>query len=319
MINWSDNARVFAMGGVVILHLAAEIIHGTDKSSWWTANIYDVLARWCVPMFVMISGNFLLNPNKAESIKSFYVNRASKILIPFIFWSLIYYLYHYFKEGWDISSIISNFIMGPAHWHLWYIYMLLGLYLVTPFLQVFICSVRQKTLILLCGSLFVAAWASEMYGPHLSYHFLWILWFIPYLSYYIAGYLMRSWSVDYRISLSVFLIACTMIIFRHFLVSERYEYFLFHYFSLTGILLTLSVYFIFKKINNRTWITNLAPLTFGIYLIHPIIIMGLKKLGFTVQSFAPVFSIPVLSIVVFAVSAAVVKGISKIPVLNKLV
>lgn len=55
---WLDNARIAAIFAVVLLHVAAEIVNGTAIGSefWWFGNIYDSLVRWCVPIFVLESG-----------------------------------------------------------------------------------------------------------------------------------------------------------------------------------------------------------------------------------------------------------------------
>lgn len=93
MTYWVSLARVIAAFAVVILHVSAcvfppDLQLGT--ANWWWANGYDAATRWAVPVFVMISGGLLLVPGKKESLALFYKKRLSRILVPLIFWSILY-------------------------------------------------------------------------------------------------------------------------------------------------------------------------------------------------------------------------------------
>jgi surface polysaccharide O-acyltransferase-like enzyme len=56
-----------------------------DVFNWFTVNVYDVLGMVGVPLFVMLSGALLLNPNKAEEpLSVFYRKRLNRIALPFI-------------------------------------------------------------------------------------------------------------------------------------------------------------------------------------------------------------------------------------------
>ena len=86
---WLDNSRLIATFAAVFLHVAAGVVVYSNPGSqyWWAGNIYNSFVRWCVPVFVMVSGALLLNPNKMESMETFYKKRLSRILIPLLFWA----------------------------------------------------------------------------------------------------------------------------------------------------------------------------------------------------------------------------------------
>nr|WP_308217632.1 acyltransferase family protein [Paenalcaligenes niemegkensis] len=91
-----DTARWLAALAVVLLHCAAvPLTRALDHGSvdWQWANVYDAATRWCVPVFVMISGVLLLNPDKQESVKRFYLRRARRILPATLFWTVFYLLW----------------------------------------------------------------------------------------------------------------------------------------------------------------------------------------------------------------------------------
>src|SRR3989304_5868153 len=84
---WLDNARISAIFAVVLLHVAYGVVIENDIGTnyWWFANIFDSSARWCVPVFVMISGALLLDSSKNEDSLTFYKKRLSRILLPVLF------------------------------------------------------------------------------------------------------------------------------------------------------------------------------------------------------------------------------------------
>ena len=81
---WLDNSRILAVCGVVFLHVAAGVVlgHEVGTGDWWFGNVYDSVVRWCVPVFVMISGALLLDPGKKEDLSTFYKKRLARVLLP---------------------------------------------------------------------------------------------------------------------------------------------------------------------------------------------------------------------------------------------
>ena len=65
-----DVVRVIACLAVILLHLSATIVMDRDllgTVGWHIANVIDAATRWCVPVFVMLSGALLLDPQKHTS------------------------------------------------------------------------------------------------------------------------------------------------------------------------------------------------------------------------------------------------------------
>src|SRR5262249_47848051 len=142
---WIDQARSAAALAVVVLHVAAGVVGGVSDSTsfaWWVGNIVDSAVRWCVPVFVMITGTLLLDLEKPMgSFSAFYVRRAARLGGPLVFWSALYLIYNaardYLKFGHvDLDTLAGMLLAGQPHYHLWYLYMLLGLYLSAPFVRV---------------------------------------------------------------------------------------------------------------------------------------------------------------------------------------
>jgi surface polysaccharide O-acyltransferase-like enzyme len=118
-------------------------------------DVYQSLGRVGVPLFIMLSGALLLAPKKeTESIRDFFKKRWVRVGLPFVFWAAIYFLWEIFvnHQAVTVNSFIDGLLTGP-YFHFWYIYMLLGLYLLTPVLRVVIAHARREVL-----KLFLAVW-----------------------------------------------------------------------------------------------------------------------------------------------------------------
>ena len=100
----------------------------------------ESISRIGLPMFTFLSGILLLN-GKEEKTSEFYIKRLTKIIIPLYLYSLIYlfiYKYDYNLNLFDPINFINELIKitnGPIHYHLWYVYMIIGIYLCTPYLK----------------------------------------------------------------------------------------------------------------------------------------------------------------------------------------
>lgn len=89
---WLDNSRIIAIWAVIFLHVAGFFVVSEPIGStyWWIGSAYDAITRWCVPVFVMISGALLLDSSKQEALGVFYRKRMVRILWPLVFWSVFY-------------------------------------------------------------------------------------------------------------------------------------------------------------------------------------------------------------------------------------
>lgn len=139
---------------VVIIH-SLGCFNGTPHgvANWWFFNILNSLTHFCVPIFVMISGTLLLK-NEIVLIP-FLKKRLSRILFPFLFWSLILFGGNMFlKRPLSQSTIITSFFADIVNANInpiyWFIYMLLGLYLIAPIINKWIMNCKMLKLSIFC-------------------------------------------------------------------------------------------------------------------------------------------------------------------------
>ena len=119
---------------------------------WQTLNFYDSLVRVAVPLFVMLSGSLMLSPARNVSISRLFTKNMPRLLAALLFWGLAYEAYPILKavfaEGiYDVPGVFSAFrrvLSGDVHFHLYYLFIILGLYLVTPVLRVFTANAGRR-------------------------------------------------------------------------------------------------------------------------------------------------------------------------------
>ena len=197
---WLDVVRLVAMFTVVCCHSAdpfnfypGEPPANIDEIKFWGAA-YGAFLRPCVPLFVMITGALLL-PVRGE-ISAFYKKRISRVFWPFLIWSVIYNLFPWFTgllglnpeiildffpySGEEAARQSLNVSLGyiaemPLNFslldvHMWYIYLLIGLYLYMPFFSAWVERASNKT-----KQIFLFIWIVSL--------------FIPYIREYVANML----------------------------------------------------------------------------------------------------------------------------------
>ena len=145
-----DLIRTLAIVGVILLHAANEVItvhqvNPHEVLGWWMIDIYQTLGRVGVPLFVMLTGALLLQPSKIEPVGVFFKKRWTRIGLPLIFWGAIYFAWDYFADHLAVTSgfIFQGILSGP-YFHFWYLYMLVGLYLLTPILRLVVAHATRE-------------------------------------------------------------------------------------------------------------------------------------------------------------------------------
>jgi len=179
-----DALRVFALLGVIMIHVTGWILeeHFGDfpLSTWLVADVFNSCVRASVPLFVMISGALLLG--KSEPLWDFFRKRFSKILIPFFLYGLLYLGFRWFDEGtpFSVLTIFRSFRRQEVFFHLWFVYLIVKLYLVTPLIRFVLRYLSRKHLFLILAFWlltetifpFIGVWKGTYLGGYLGYFLL---------------------------------------------------------------------------------------------------------------------------------------------------
>ncbi len=339
---WIDLIRVVAVFQVVLIHLSYVIFFKEDLLSpnWRAANFYDSFSRMGVPLFFLVSGCLLLR--KSEPVADFFRKRFLKVGIPTLFWSVAYLLWSvkaYTDGSMQPLSVILSMLkviyMGNVEIHLWFLYILIGIYLVVPILRVFVSAASRRDLAYFTAMWFLATPLTELAQRVTGVETALIIPVVSgYVGYFLMGYLLAEVKLGKR-GLLLAALGCVLAIavtyFGTNLLSADagpIDTFLYSYFSLPTVLATISGFLLLKELGRKFgkmgWLVRtISTTSFGIYLIHIFIVELLRQgtLGFRLYSWmAPsIYMIPLTALAVYALSFAVVLVMRKIPVVKLLV
>lgn len=199
-----DLLRIACLAGVIALHVGAmysgKLPEETRYSSKIAADILHFATRFAVPCFVMLSGAFLLSDDKNMDYVYFYKKSARKLGIPLVIFSCFAFLYReagiYMHNGicYEMRIPIVEWLQGSPFYHLWYMYMLTGLYLLVPVLIRYIKSISGKSFVRIGGGYMAAAMATALTS---SGYLNWdIRMMACYLGYFLLGKLLYDRFAD---------------------------------------------------------------------------------------------------------------------------
>ncbi len=144
---WVDWLRVAACFMVIVVHATEPFYLGgqgsqifTEADAYWS-SLFDSLVRACVPLFIVASSylQFPLNYSSGEFVR----RRAVRILVPFVLWSTVY-AFAWGNPVENFQNLLLNF--NYAAGHLWFVYMLIGVYMLMPLLSPWAERVSKREL-----------------------------------------------------------------------------------------------------------------------------------------------------------------------------
>jgi surface polysaccharide O-acyltransferase-like enzyme len=340
---WPERLRNLATLFVIMIHVSAPIaMERTDysSSSWWTGNLWCSIGRPAVPMFVMLSGFLLLS--RTYALSEFLKKRFMRVVIPALVWIPIYSFYNYkaHNKPATILEALRGMIEGPVHYHLWFLYLIIGLYLTYPVLAPFVRQAKESEIWYFLIVCLFGTWGIkiiEYYGGFES--MLYFELFTNNAIYFVGGYyLAHKTCVDelsestlfkpWRVTVSQMrLIALALIVFGTFITAYGTWYesaqdgkffpFFYDYLSPSPTICAVG-WFLFVKYTLHTgklahWETEIATASFGIYLAHPLVRDWWSESGYWQDRYHPAKCIPIIVALVFIITFIAVLLIRVVP------
>jgi surface polysaccharide O-acyltransferase-like enzyme len=340
-----DGIRAYAIINVVLLHIAAPLVTRfppLEPVSWWVANVVDSFARPCVPLFFMVSGLLLLDPTRQESTLVFFRKRFVRVMVPFLAWAAIYLAWRavYHGEALALGAALRELFEGPIYVHFWFLYVLLGLYLVTPILRPYARQADSEQLLY-----FLLLWfATVSLLPSLNrftglQSALGLVVTTGFVGYPVLGHALRDVRLSGRgwmLALAT-LIALTAVTacgsYWLSLPSGTFDEFFYSNLSPNVIGMSICSFLLLRslpwqRIASRApaaqrIVSWLARMSFAIYLVHMIVLELLSggALGFRLSASTghPLLAIPAATGLVIAVSGAISAVLQRIPYVRRIV
>lgn len=292
-----DSLRTFAILAVVLIHTTTRTLEAAkfNLTGFPVAIFLNQIARFAVPLFFLISG-FVLETNFDEKsgYLSFIKKRFSRIFIPFVFWSVIYYLFVYNTNHDNFLRVI---LTGDASYQLYFIPALCIFYLAFPLLhkiykvisnKLFLIFLTASEIYLLYHDYFIAPFRFDdpIHIAILAYFFF-IIGIVAARNKDLINAFVHKWKVILLPGMVVAGIYVFWEGFSRYLTTGDYS----SYYSqwrpsvlIYTVLVGLISFHLFEKTSLQfSLVEKLSRLSFLVFLIHVIVLeVGWSLVGKTV-------------------------------------
>lgn len=294
--------RIFCCYCIIMLHASGYI--PMDTNFW---RFVSAIVRPCLWCFMALSGWFILSGD-IEDWKSFYYKHLLRLVIPLIAYVIVYQLCY--SRGTVIS--IKAIVAGEAPTHTWYVYTMIAMYLLAPFLNVmvknlsktrltvFLCIIffcgRVVNILALCG--ITINIPKEILGDCAFFYFLFGYWL-----YLMRGELLKHFKIIFVIGFgNMFYGAYSFV--NPYLVDGAATL------SLCMVIGVIFYFVLFQKIfDGARWKKELQKIvsfvsarTYGIFLIHMLIleyIVGENIFVVDILSVSKYYVLPLQCLLIF--------------------
>lgn len=339
-IFYLDFLKGVAIFFVVLLHTAALGLSRAEIGTftWEVCNVIDSLCRFVVPIFVMISGALLLDEKK-----SFYLQKSLKrLFIPLIMWSMLYALlviaYQIRTVSFDsFTAFLKLSFITPTH--NWFLFMLIGVYIMIPLLKPIIRNGGGKMLVILwivfgvlnpfCKNLDILTTFSN-YISRFS-----ITLPLGYIGYFVLGYELSrvNRSIDkicltFLVFLSIVIIICNALLTHYVSASQGCLTEIYYdYISPMVVIYSACLFLIFKRLfaNNdyynhqcySKYIVLMSKYSLAIYMCHEFILIPIQKFGINPTISNPIISVPSIALGIYTITFILIHTLAKVSFFRK--
>lgn len=341
-----DQLRLLGTLAVILAHVAGQRLSAVEVGSypWAVFRMTDFAVLWSVPVFVMISGALFLDNAKPLSLGKLYGSSLKKLVTAFLFWSFIYAL-EKLLMGEGLREAGEMLLQG--RYHMWYLFLIGGLYILTPLLRK-ITESRQLTEYFLGAFFLLRIFLPGMISflryvnlPHtaflldtlstqlvtMEFGFTGIYTFYYVLGFYLAKYeISPRWrKASWAAAIGAYAVAVGFL-FRNARLtgsgSKPFDYTLLALAMTVGLFLFAKYVLGTKTLKEKTVqrIRILSKYTFGVYLVHALVLSQLRDtFRLNTLTFDPIVSILLIEFLAAVLSFCLSAALNRIPILRKYV
>lgn len=328
--NSYDLLRILATVAVITIHVSANYIIAITDSGWFgtlysenffATSLFNLWSRFAVPAFIMLSGALALDNPQNKDYKNYYKKTFINIGVGTLIFSALYFLYGLmmgfasnvrqgsFSYEFVLGGGTSNLLIGKPFAHMWYLYMMAGVFFLVPW----IIRIREEVGNKIFDKFAIVFFITSTIGLYTSTHEL--MW-DPGLSYGYLGYFMMGFVIKKNFKeekgwkplaliLVGFLILTIVAYFRFLqgtkgIADSDIKYTLVEPSSPIIAVASILIFIGFTKLHFNVDLTRISKLCFEIYLVHAGIWNILLR--FVTLEMDNRVVIPVMVVVVFILS-----------------
>ncbi|HEL2057434.1 TPA: acyltransferase family protein [Streptococcus suis] len=317
--NGIDFLRIVSCVAVILIHtnyyfFKDEIYQPNLGLNYLVESFINIVTRFSVPVFVMISGALNLSKERNSNFSYFYKKTFLRVFLPVLIamvpMMVFEFLYSYLSKNdilFSLQKLLHSVLIGDF-FNLWFIYMLAGLYWLTPFVIKLKSILSQKDYVRFVIVLLVWAVFSQMFSNQGA---AWSMGLVfAYLAYYMMGDILResSFRISGRILLFVSMLTITITFFVRFSGVDYYlESPYTGFFSPTLVVFSLAMFSYFSRVNFPVSFHRLSNLTFYIYIFHTFVLrVVLATLKSKVHQ-PEILEILIFTFIIFFISTLIAK------------
>lgn len=337
-----DLLRILAAFSVVMLHSASQYWYTLSPESveWKIANGYDALFRFGVPIFVMISGALFLG--KELDVKRLYTHHILRLLAVYLIWSVAYGLFDCRAyEAKYVTWAIIGFEIEGGRYHLWFLPMIIGIYILLPLLHSWIRHADKKIIEYLLIIFLVLQIGRETLTALLQNQMLEFLINIfdvqelsmacSYVGYFVLGYYITTEGIPkkwHKIIYLAMIPAAVLNIVLSSISSLRKgapDGTIYDSYGVFTFIIVVGLFLLFTEVvakvryseSVRKLIQEISLATFGIYVMHLMCIECLAEWGIDSMMLPNIIGIPLFAVLVFLLCFALAAIMRRIPIIGK--
>lgn len=330
-----DMLNIFACICVIYMHCNGIVHTYSNTIEWKQSMVVETIAYWAVPVFFMISGATLLNYRERYDTKTYLKKRFIRIGVPFIVWSMIQLIWKVKLGKLTIECSISAFISALVNSKIenvyWFFIPLFAVYLSIPILSTLVKESRAFQYMIGLGFLTysVLPTACAVFGITYNNGLNFPLTG-GYILYVLLGYYFSTQDFSKRQRYIMYILAILGAGLRYFSTvfltvgDQMYQTF-WGYLNFPTVFLAVGVFVFFRYWGLKPFfhnpkvekcISKISSTSFGIYLIHMIIMNIFWMYGVNVRGIKwRILGAPLIYIICFVC----VKIMQKLPILNKMI
>lgn len=330
-----DIVKFFAMIGVLIIHSCSFDVPIASKD-WCFSLFYRSAAAGSVPLFLMSSGALMLDSEREVPLKKLYFKNMLRLFVAMMVWGVAYKVYHLYDENLmsqaNLLKSVKEVFFFNQEFHFYYIHMMFIVYMFLPVTRTFVKSASRKTLIYFLilwfgfGIMYPSVTGTPLlnmysgmvtqYGINMTY---------ASIGYGVLGYYLKKYPLKKISALTLVAAGFGTVFATTYIKSVQYGILYERSFEGTCIyvcILAIGVFSLFygSALKFR-WAKAVvvwgSKASFGIYLVHMLVMHLSKDAGLSVNMSSYIISIPVFAFIILAISAALYFILSLIPVVKK--